>query len=523
MAKAKKNLELGIEGFEQERAKNFHKKWIGIILAIIFLMMLSIVIVYWVEQQDIKNWKKYQNNYDGFSLSYPNDWQQQVIPGVATILSKDGNIKLTILAQPLGKISAEEYILYSNRSLQKGWGGIKLQTQKKTNLHGYEVWQFDWTRPLLVSNDLNYYREYDLVVGQRVYTFMLKTNQIHFFAATKDLSRIISTFKPMLAQAAPTLPPALPVQREVNIVGQYHRLYIPADKTLWGILNPHKFGRVSYFDKLLPLEKQLNFKFQFLITYVAFDTKFDQAELQKIYQDNRILMVALQPWLSDKRNDTSLIGLIQGKYDTFLREWAHQFKSLGDPVFVRFGNEMNGDWSTWSAWYTGKDTDIYKMAWEHVYNLFKTEGANNVIFVFNPYDRSYPNFKWNNYLLYYPGDKTVDWIGLTGYNIGTTDIGNDWRDFDTIYGPLYQEYMHYFPDKPFMITEFACNEKGGDKAAWIRQCFRHMATRYPNIKIAVWFNKVDGKWTLDSSPLSLEAFKEGLQDPHYYFQSIYPK
>lgn len=478
-----------------------------------------------ISGSDDKSWKEYQNNYDGFSLAYPEDWQQEVIPGVATILTKAGYVKLTVLAQPLGKISAEEYVLYSNRSLQEGWGGIKLQDQKKLNLRGYSAWQFDWTRPQLGPGDLNYYREYDLVDGKTVYTFMLKSNQANFAAATKDLNRIILTFKPLPAAGAPPLPPAPPVRREVAIEGQHHRLVIPADKTLWGILNPHKLGQMQYFDKLLPLEKQLDFKFQFLITYAAFDTKFNTAELQKIYNDNRVLMVALQPWWYGKKNDTSLIGLIQGKYDSILRVWARQFKNLGDPVFVRFGNEMNGDWSTWSAWYTGKDTDIYKMAWEHVYNLFKAEGANNVIFVFNPHDRSFPNFKWNNYLLYYPGDKTVDWIGLTGYNNGTSYAADVWRDFDAIYDPLYREYMHYFPDKPFMITEFSSNEEGGDKAAWIRQCFQHMATRYPNIKIAVWFNQVDGKWlyNLDSSPRSFAAFKEGLKDPHYQFQAVVPR
>jgi beta-mannanase len=165
------------------------------------------------------------------------------------------------------------------------------------------------------------------------------------------------------------------------------------------------------------------------------------------------------------------------------------------------------------------------MAWKHVYRLFQAEGANNVLFVFNPHDRSFPNFKWNNYLLYYPGDQTVDWIGLTGYNNGTSHAADTWRGFNEIYAPLYREYMYYFGKKPFMITEFSSNEVGGDKAAWIRECFRSLALYYPNIKIAVWFNQVDGKWlyNLDSSPGSKAAFKEGLQDPHYRFQAVIPR
>jgi len=474
---------------------------------------------------DSEAWQQLENVYDGISLKYLAGWEQEIIPGVATILAKPGYAKLTIFVQPLGKISAEEYVLYSNRSLQEGWGCIKLQSQAQLNIRGYKTWQFDWTRPQLAPGDLNYYREYDLVAGKTIYTFMLKSNQAGFAAAGRELNRIVQSFKPLPPEKLPEFPAPPPVQRQVEIAGQHHNLVIPAAKTLWGILSPHKLEQMEYFDKLLPLEKELEFKFQFLITYAAFDTRFNAAELKKIYNDGRVLMVALQPWWYGKRDDTSLVKLIQGEYDYILREWARQFKDLGDPVFVRFGNEMNGDWSTWSAWYFGKDTDIYKMAWEHVYRLFKDEGAANVLFVFNPHDRSFPDFKWNNYLLYYPGDQTVDWIGLTGYNNGTSHSADVWRGFNDIYAPLYREYMHYFGEKPFMITEFSSNETGGDKAAWIRECFQSLAGRYPNIKIAVWFNQVDGKWlyNLDSSPQSRDAFKAGLQDPRYRFPAVVPR
>lgn len=525
MGKVNKDLDKDFKFVKKESITNFNKGWVIIIIGFIFIMLLGTILIFKIIRHDVQNWTICQNNYDGFILSYPKDWQKKIIPGVATILSKDGYIKLTIFVQPLDKVNAEQYIFYSNRSIKEGWGGIKLKSEKKINFFGYKAWQFDWIRTRLSPSDLNYYREFDVIIGKKVYTFMLKSDQQHFLDATKDLNNVFLTFKAIPAMVIPDFPSVPMVKREINIEGQHHRVNIPSGKTLWGILNPHKIGQMKYLDKLLPLEKQLDFKFQFLITYASLDTKFDQTELEQIYKDNRILMVALQPWWYGKKDDTSLIALIQGKYDSILREWAYNFKNLGDPVFVRFGNEMNGDWSTWSAWYTGKDTDIYKMAWEHVYNIFKSEGAKNVIFVFNPHDRSFPNFKWNNYLLYYPGDKTVDWIGLTGYNNGTSYPGDVWRDFDTIYDPLYRKYMNNFPDKPFMITEFSCNEKGGNKANWIQQCFQHLSTNYPNIKIVVWFNQVDGKWqyNIDSSSQSFEAFKKGLENPCYRFQAIYSK
>lgn len=465
------------------------------------------------------------NPYDGFRITVPPGWEAEILPGVATILTRPGVAKLSIFVQPLEKITAEEYILYSNRSLQEGWATIKVRESKKLNLKGYPTWIWEWTRDKVAPGDFNYYWEYHLVVSRTVYTFLFKTDAENLQEATRSLSYILQSWEPLPSTGKPPFPEPQRLEREIYIEGPYHKLIIPKGKILWGILNPHKLGKLEYFRQLIPLEEKLNHKFEFLITYAAFDTRFDLRELQKIYEDGRILMVALQPWWYGKKNDTSLIDLLKGKYDDILREWARQFKMIGDPVFVRFGNEMNGDWSTWSAWFYGKDTDIFKMAWDYVYRIFKEEGATNVIFVFNPHDRSFPNFKWNHYLLYYPGDQTVDWIGLTGYNNGTSYPADLWREFDTIYEPLYREYMYYFKDKPFIITEFASNEIGGDKAKWIKRAMESLAANYPNIKIAVWFNQIDGKWlyNLDSSPASFQAFAEGLKKEAYQFRAVWPK
>ncbi|MBC7325947.1 MAG: hypothetical protein H5T99_11650, partial [Moorella sp. (in: Bacteria)] len=121
---------------------------------------------------DARTWEQLENISDGIKLQYPGDWQVEVIPGVATILTKTDYVKLVILVQPLGQISAEEYVLYSNRSLEEGWGGIRLLSRRQLYIHGYPAWQFEWTRRQLTAGDLNYYREYHLVAGKTVYTFM---------------------------------------------------------------------------------------------------------------------------------------------------------------------------------------------------------------------------------------------------------------------------------------------------------------------------------------------------------------
>ena len=94
---------------------------------------------------------------------------------------------------------------------------------------------------------------------------------------------------------------------------------------------------------------------------------------------------------------------------------------------------MNGDWTEWCSWFYSLDPDLYIMAWSRIYTLFKKVGANNVYFVWNPHDRTYPDYNWNKEHLYYPGDSKVDWIGLTAYNNGVTRPNETWREFEECY------------------------------------------------------------------------------------------
>ena len=177
---------------------------------------------------------------------------------------------------------------------------------------------------------------------------------------------------------------------------------------------------------------------------------------------------------------------------------------------------MNGDWCWYSAFYTARDASLYRSVWRYLHRYFADQGVTNLIWVWNPHDIALPAFAWNHHLMYYPGDDVVDVVGLTGYNTGTYFPGEKWRTFQEIYDPLYAEYSALY-NKPFMITEFAANSVGGDKPAWIRQMFQD-TQRYPNIKVAVWWNGVDydvndqpGRvYLIDQTPEVVAAMREGL-------------
>lgn len=75
-------------------------------------------------------------------------------------------------------------------------------------------------------------------------------------------------------------------------------------------------------------------------------------------------------------------------------------------------------------------------------SLKKKAPTKTPIWVWNPNEKSFPNFCWNYADNYYPGDEYVDIVGLTGYNTGDYYDGEIWRRFDEIYDPSTHKWRH---------------------------------------------------------------------------------
>jgi len=468
----------------------------------------------------------------GFSFSLPASYIPGGPPDGGTFLSFSSpysNVK--VFAQELSKrVRAETYIEYGNRQLYLGKAGFSLRQKRNTTVNGYRITALAYSRPPIVSldNDRNYYREVHIAGNRhnRVVTFWAKAAQEHCFSLEKDLDLAVRSFReiPEEPPAGQTPAQTLVISPQVRYTGKKVTLEIPPGEIVWGRFCPGVPFDAGSYDRMQDSEVRLGHKFEFLMTYCRFpDNKpFPAEAVQNVYRDGRVLMLTLQPF--DGRTDwVAVPEIIAGKHDAAIKEWAEGLKKIGEPVFVRPLNEMNGDWDPWCAWYYGKDTDLYILAWRHIVDLFRETGTTNALFVWNPHDRSYPDFEWNNPHRYYPGDAYVDWIGLTGYNNGTSHPADTWREFDDIYRPLYDDYLRHYPNKPFMITEFSCNEAGGDKARWIERCMVSLARNYPNIKIATWFDSRDNAWLyqLDSSPEAFAAFQQGLRDGNWLKRAVF--
>jgi hypothetical protein len=220
----------------------------------------------------------------------------------------------------------------------------------------------------------------------------------------------------------------------------------------------------------------------------------------------------------------TLQRIIAGVFDGQLRAWADGARTLGVPLLLSFGAEVNDEWGPWNArWNGAGQTDgygdptypdgaeRYRDAYRHVVEIFRDESAGNVAFVFH-IDAVRPDSGWNGIEAYYPGDAYVDWLGISVYGtldpgVATTQLARR-LDVSGAYATLTR-----LSRRPIAIAQLGTVERArGEKAAWIRSALRSLRSgRYARVRAVVWWSMDGGASTrIDSTPEALEAFRAGV-------------
>lgn len=243
----------------------------------------------------------------------------------------------------------------------------------------------------------------------------------------------------------------------------------------------------------------------------------------------KVSMISWKPVLWDGHDvPIPLQDIIDGEYDSYIRDFAEDVRDYHHPIFIRLGWEMNGGWMPYSGAQNGDGQDQngngipdgperYVQVWRRIVETFDDVGAHNVSWVWSPDPRGYPLDRWNHFSNYYPSDDYVDWMGLTIANFGYAHTG--WTSFDEIAEPTMSRMLEAYPHEPLMIAELACAEQGGDKAQWILDSFERIVS-IPRIHAVVLFSKQQERdWRIDSSTRSLEAYVSAVAAP-YFTQEI---
>jgi beta-mannanase len=218
-------------------------------------------------------------------------------------------------------------------------------------------------------------------------------------------------------------------------------------------------------------------------------------------------LMTVEPYVAGKA--VALSAIAAGTHDALIHAEATAAKEFGDPVLVRFAQDMNGTSKPWG----GGSASIYKEAWIHYVKVFREDGANNVKFVWSPRVNTGGSYPFSSY---FPGNEYVDYLGLDGFNSG----GAEWRSLSQIFVASYGE-LTALSSKPVLIAETASAETGGSKAEWIRTgLLETVPQQMPNVVGVVWFSRDNTgsggpDWRLESSTASKQAWQDVVNSAPY--------
>jgi hypothetical protein len=139
-----------------------------------------------------------------------------------------------------------------------------------------------------------------------------------------------------------------------------------------------------------------------------------------------------------------------------------------------------------------------------------------VAWVWAPNTEDAPSASWNHWTNYYPGDPYVDWVGIDGFNWGTTHTWATWRTLAQIIGPMYADYA---ATKPIMVAETGSVEQGGSKSQWFTGARNDIENTFPSVAAFVYFDAGDSHSPSDfrvtTSATAASAYKAMGQDPYF--------
>ncbi len=461
-------------------------------LFVLIVLMLSIFQFASYGDHDFLSYPndKYVNEKYGFEFLTKGFGVDDYYEDVKTVFYNDTTFVDIYYNDLTGTIhSSEGYVGYSNSRFQDN-EYVTIDSDKYLTVGPYQTRVIQWHRkPLKYAKyrgqDYTYYALLDIVKNNKeVYTIQINSveeidceeymKRFHIIAKNDDASVNFGR-----------------IHRFLN--HYWNEATASFYKNQFHNISQTKFGFFEHstrqgLEHLHAIEEASNTRFDYLLEYYSMASEFFPEHLQELYGDGRVLQFTLQTSTSNF-TPMMLYDILDGKYDQKVEEIAAYVNSVDAPVFFRLNNEMNGDWCCYNSLHYNRDTRLYKALWRYFHDKICEYGGDNVIFVFNPNGKSFPDFKWNHYVNYFPGSDYVDVIGVTGYNTGSYYAGETWQEFQEIYDAFMPEYKQRFCGYDFYITEFGSNTIGGSREQWFVDMLAHLNDY--GFKVAIYWNGTD--------------------------------
>jgi hypothetical protein len=131
-------------------------------------------------------------------------------------------------------------------------------------------------------------------------------------------------------------------------------------------------------------------------------------------------------------------------------------------------------------------------AYRHIVDLMRSEGADNLTWVWHVNWDDEPERKWNAFENYFPGDRYCDWTALSAYGPLTPRTKEGTESFRFKVDSAYRRLIALAPDKPVIIAEFGCDlhNRRVDVRNWAKAALDGLfSNRWPRIVGFCWWNE----------------------------------
>jgi hypothetical protein len=315
------------------------------------------------------------------------------------------------------------------------------------------------------------------------------------------------------------LTPAEAAQRSTHArfepaVGCYLGAYVDFDGTL---RQPLRDQNRTVHQNPVGFETEVGKAHAMYFFYMGYGRPLPLDWVRWLGEHNKFVHIALQP-------DN---GLNKVKDDTYLHKLADDMARSGASIFLRFGSEMNGDWTNYH-----KDPALYRAKFRLVYRVMHRR-APNVALVWCPYmspTRNIPS--------YYPGDDATDWVGVNLYNV--TYHNNRLSEYGENEHPcdlLAYVYNRYEARKPIMICEFAASHyaavEGRQRPDFacrkIATLYAALPRLFPRVKCINYFDsnniqfvpdRAFNDYSVTNDPSILTTYRYMISQPYFLSASI---
>jgi len=247
--------------------------------------------------------------------------------------------------------------------------------------------------------------------------------------------------------------------------------------------------------------------------FKTFGDPYPAQAISDSWAGGKLPMLTLEPIFKNSTNgQPSLAAIARGDYDDILTNWANAAAAQGMTFVMRFAQEMNGNWYTWSDGRQGNAAGSFIPAWRHVRDIFDAAGATQIIWTWSV--NRIDNLPDKTLARVYPGDDYVDWLGVSGYyRVETAGVA---PSFDDTFAATLAELKRVAPKKLVLLTEVGAGTGEANRVAWINDLFAKLL-EHPEIIGFSWFNdfKDGGDWRIGYSTETEAAFAAGVANSRY--------